>query len=264
MRTSIIRPGLLVALKTSLVGGITYEQLTLDPDHAEGKARVAKWETKRTIANADEHQAATVARGRVRTLLRAVCAETSFGLICPQDRVKQLESAIAEAQGVADAHNRTARTTRVEFWVLTGRIPQDDAQAQRAIASEMRELITAMETGIKAADADMVREAANKAKRVAGLLSPEAGAKVGKAIEEVRAAARQIVQRVQKAGEEAADVIAEFKLGALKAARFSVLDLGEEETAPPAAPAAPPARSLDMTPGEPFARPKAKARAVEV
>ena len=58
MRTQILKPGLLVSLKSTLRGGVSYRTEDINPDHAEGDARVAVWKTERTIINADEHAAA--------------------------------------------------------------------------------------------------------------------------------------------------------------------------------------------------------------
>lgn len=246
MQQSLIRPGLLVSLKTSLAGGVTYEQTVLDPDHPEGAARVAQWQTRRTIVNAAEHAAATVARSRTRTLIRAACIDTAFGLLCPADNEEKLAEAIAEAQVVANAHNATARCTRVEFWVLTGRVADTDEAASRAIGAEVRSMLDAMEEAVRAADPSAIREAATRAKRMAGMLTDKAGEAVKDAVDEVRAVARDIVRRVEKSGEQAADVVEGITLDALQSARFAVLDLtGGEQVEVAVA-----GRALDLQPEE--------------
>jgi hypothetical protein len=58
LNATLIRPGLLVSLKTTVHGGVSYQKRTIVPDHPEGKARIASWETTRQIQDAEEHNAA--------------------------------------------------------------------------------------------------------------------------------------------------------------------------------------------------------------
>lgn len=228
MKATLIRPGLLVSLKTTVRGGVSYQKQTIEADHLQGAARVAKWETTRQIQDAVEYEAAIVARGKARTAVSRVCCPSTFGLLCPQANEDQLQDAMTEAQKIADAHNATARCTRLDVFVLTGRIADNDEQAARAIGSEVRDLIAAMESGVRAANPEAIRDAANKARALAGMLSADAKSKVTAAIAEVRSIARDIVSRVEKSGERAADVVTGLKLEALEGARFAVLDLTGE------------------------------------
>jgi hypothetical protein len=245
MHKSIIRPGLLVSFRTSIKGGVSYQQTILEADHMEGASRLARWETKRQITDAEEHQAAQEARNKVRTLICGACCQSSFGYLCPEANVSQLEQAVEAAQSIVDEHNGSARYTRVELFVLTGRIADSDDQAARAIGSEVRDLIDAMERGVKGADAAAIRDAANRAKRLSGMLSAEARESVSAAIDEVRAVARDIVKRVEKAGEAAATVVDAVTLDAVQAARFACLDMeaaGEGVRMPSAG------RAIDLAP----------------
>lgn len=249
MQTTIIRPGLLVSLKTNVRGGVTYQKRTIEADHAIGAARVATWETTREIADADEHAAAIVARGKARTAVARICCASTFGLLCPQAREAELREAIDDAQRIADAHNTGAKCTRLEVFVITGRIADNDEQAARAISSEVRDLIAAMESGVRAADPESIREAANKARALSGMLSADAQTAVSKAIAEVRSIARDIVRRVEKSGEQAATIVQGLRLESLQAARFAVLDIIEPDADADAGEALPLAgRSLDFEP----------------
>jgi hypothetical protein len=226
MKSTLIRPGLLVSLKTNVRGGVTYQKHDLEPDATteEGVAH-AKWETTRRIANVEEFKAAATVRNKCRSLIVTACCPSSFGLLCPIAKETQLREAIDAAQVIADEHNAKATHTRVEFYVITGRVADNDEQAARALGSEVRDLLGAMERGVRAADPKAIREAANKARLMAGVLSVEVQGKVAAAIAEVRAVARDIVQRVGVSGERAADVVDKLKLDALTNARFAVLDI---------------------------------------
>lgn len=238
MKTSTIKPGLLVSLKTTIRGGVNYKRITIEADHAtdEGSRR-ARWETQRDIPDPIEHEAATVARGKARSLVTAVCCMSSFGLLCPSERESDLDDAIKAARAIVDQHNEGAALTRVDVFVLAGRVAQDDAEAARAIGAEVRELLEAMRAGIAVADPVAIREAANKARAIGAMLSDDVSGKVGEAIAEARLAAREIVRRVEKAGQDSAGVVALCSVEKIEAARFAFLDLdqGEAQSETPAA-----------------------------
>lgn len=231
--TSIIRPGLLVSLKTNVVGGVSYQKVTLEADHSVGeKQRRARWETTRQITDAEEHEAAITTRGKCRSLVAAACCPSSFGLLCPQSNEDKLTAAIAEAHELANAFNVNAVHTRVEVYVITGRVADNDQQAAAAIGAEVRDLIDAMQKGVTAADPKAIRAAANEARAMAGMLSADVQDKVSKAIAEVRTVARDIVRRVEKTGETAASIVNGLQLEKLNDARIAVLDLtGDFESA---------------------------------
>lgn len=244
---TLIRPGLLVSLKTTVRGGVTYEKRDIEAQTQDDGASLARWETIRQIADVAEHEAARVARGKARSIIGRVCCPSSFGLLCPQANEDRLLEAVEEAQAIADAHNRSAKHNRLDVFVITGRIADSDEQAARAIGSEIRDLIAAMERGVRAADPEAIREAASKARALSGMLSADAQRKVSAAIAEVRKVAREIVARVERDGERAAEVVAEVKLEALASARFAVLDIGGDVEIEAAAPAIA-GRALDLEP----------------
>lgn len=220
--TTTLRPGLLVSLKTSISGNVSYFKQEIEPDHLtrDGK-RQAKWETERVISDPKEHEAATRVRSKANSLIRTVCSRSAFGLLCPEIETERLEKAIAEARTLAEEFNATARLTRVSVYVITGRIAPDDVEAVRAINSEIRDLLEDMQRGLKNLDVDAVRDAANKARNIGAMLSPDAAARVSSAIEVARSAARRIV----KAGDQAASEIDRATLRRIEEARTAFLDL---------------------------------------
>ena len=252
-----LRPGLLVSLSARVSGGVVYDRKDLDPNDVAvvtGKAAVTRWETTKVIDDPAEYERAVEIRNKARRLIASVCAASDFGLLCPSSREFDLARAIEEARKIAGEHNAAARRSFVSVYVITGRIAADDAEAARAVASEVRGLIDEMANGIKAADPESIRAAANKARNLGAMLTDEANAKVQSAIEEARKAAREIVKRVEKSGEEAAKVIAEMDVAALNAARASFLDLDEMK---PVETAKPEVAGVDFTPTEPKAETKA-------
>jgi hypothetical protein len=242
LNTTTLRPGLLVSLKTTLTGNVSYRKETIDPDHltSDGERR-AKWETERTVKDAAEHERGTKARSEAASLIRAVCARSAFGLLCPESAAAELDGAIRKARTIADAFNQGAQLSRLGVYVITGRIAPDDVEAVKAINSEVRELMTDMEAGLANLDVEAIREAANKAKQLGAMLTDEAAARIQTAIDAARSAARRIV----KAGEAAACEVDRAALAKVQNARTAFLDLdGGQEMQAPAAPS----RALDLAP----------------
>jgi len=249
MQTSIIRPGLLVSLKTTLHGGVSYQKETIESASVnEEGAEIETWQTTRVVTDHEEHERAISARGKARAAVTRVCCSSTFGLLCPQAKESELAVAIAAAQEIANEFNRQANHSRLDVYVITGRVADSDQQAARAIGAEVRELIEAMERGVRAADPAAIREAASKARAVAGMLSDETQTKVAAAIEEVRKVAREIVRRVEVESVSAASVVEGVKLDALQSARFAVLDIAETAGASEVAPPAQAAPEVDLDP----------------
>lgn len=226
MSTSVIRPGLLVNLKSTIAGGVAYDRrdLSTGEEPTDGKA-VAKWETTRVIEDPEEHDRAVKARGKAVKEISAVCARTSFGLLCPESEEPALDAAVKAARALIAEHNATAKHTLVNVFVLKGRIAASDTEAARAIGQEVAAMIEAMNGAIDKLDPEAIREAATKAREMAAMLSPELATKVGAAVEAARRAARQIVKRIEKDGESAAIVLKDIQRGSIEKARIAFLDL---------------------------------------
>lgn len=244
IKESTLRPGLLVSLKTSVVGNVSYTRRVIKPEtKTESGTQEAVWETERVIIDPDEHEAAKKARQRARALITQVCTASAFGLLCPEDTTPNLEQAISDARSVADAFNEVSKLSRIYIYVITGRIASDDVEAMRAINSEVRDLLDDMEQGTKNLDVKSIREAAARAKNLGSMLSPDAAVRLQLAIDAARGAARKIVA----AGEQAAQEIDVVAVRRIKESRTAFLDL--DDAKPVAAPAAE-ARALDLAPAQ--------------
>lgn len=238
MSTTTIRPGILVALKSTVEGGVFYERRELTPDEARDGAAVEKWETTKIVEDPAEHEAATKARSAALSAIRKCCSATSFGLLCPTLNEGALDVAIKEARAIVEAHNATAQHTRVRVYALKGRIADSDSEAAKMIGAEVAELIAEMNTGIDRLDPKSIRKAADRAREMAAMLGDVQRGRVDDAIAQARKAARDIVRRVEKEGEEAAIVLMDVQRGAIERARIAFLDLdGDDATVEPALPA---------------------------
>lgn len=231
-KATMIRPGLIVCVNTRCAGGVSYSTVPLDVDGNEipegSSAEVVRWQTTRVTDDPAERERASKARNKALTAIKRSCARTAFGLLCPEAKEADLDAGIAEARAIAAEFNASSVFTKVTIHVLKGRVASDDRAAATAIAQEVRELMEEMQSGIQNLDAEAVREAADKAKEIGAMLAPEQAEKVSDAVAQARKAARQIVARVAKGGEDAAIVLADIQRGAIEKARIAFLDFDTE------------------------------------
>lgn len=230
IQVSTVKPGLLVSLKTTIKGGVNYARIDIEAAHRNDEgAEVAEWQTRKEVPNPEEYAAAVTARGKARSLIVGACCLSSFGYLCPEEKAQDLAEALQKAQQIARDFNAQSALCKIGVYALVGRIAASDAEAQRAINAEIKELIETMQSGVADADAKRIREAANKARQLESMLSADAAISVSEAIKEARTAARAIVKRIEKSGETASEVIKEISLEKMKAARFAFLDLEDGE-----------------------------------
>ena len=245
MRTTTLKPGLLVSLKTTIAGNRSSHKSVLNPKiiGADGAERESI-KTDTTTLDPAEQETAEQTRRRCRSLIEAVCSSSSFGLLCPENRIPALEQAITNAQILANEFNAEAALTRISIYNVCGRVAADDVEAIRAINSELRDLLTEMETGLRELDVDVVRKAASKARALGQMLAPDAEQRMKEAIAIARRAARQIV----KAGDQAATVLGQQAIRAMQSARTAFLDFPTKDTTivEPTVPG----RALDLVPDE--------------
>lgn len=217
-----LNPGLLVSLKTSMAGNIRYRRKDIEANSpTQNGGQTAKWETEREIFDVAEYELATRVRGKARSIITGVCSATSFGLLCPQGKEEVLDVAIAESRKLADQFNAAAKKTKIGIYVIVGRIAADDEEAVRAVNSEVTDLIAEMTSGVKNLDVKTIRDAANKARSIAPMLSPAAAAPLQEAINAARAAAKQIN------ADEGAAKVDNLALAKLNVARTAFIELDD-------------------------------------
>lgn len=226
-----LRPGLLVALKTSLTGTMSYSKtITEAPREIEGVGEQAKWETTRVIRDREEHELGRKTQAAVRASVTKICINTAFGLLCPEAERPALDKAVNDARQLAREFNDQARISKLTVYVIAGKVSPDDVEAAKAMNSEVERLIRTMQEGIRNADPEAIREAANEARKIGEMLSADASGRVQVAIETGRRVAREL----KKAGEEAAVMVDQVAIARLEECRTLFLDLdgGTEVAAP--------------------------------
>lgn len=232
MAHDVLRPGIMVSLKTQVTGGVTRStpiDLPVDASMAPSeKAKVIRRETTTVIANPEERERASKLRSKVRSMIAKECINTEFGLLCPEPNVDALKKAINEARSLTTEYNKTAETTEVYLYVITGHIASNDEENARAITEEVRTLIASMDASIDKLDPEAIRDAASRAKRISAMLSPAVSEKVGAAVTAARKAARDIT-RLQEKATPASVILKDIQRGAIESARIAFLDF---DTAP--------------------------------
>lgn len=229
-KATTIRPAILVSVRSTVSGGVSYERQDLNADSpSDGSVVVNRWETTKTVQDPVEHEAATKARSAALRGIRKLCTLTGFGLLCPLASEEELDKAIRESREIVMAFNAKATHTRINVNTLKGKIATSDAEAARAILSETAEMIEAMDKAIDRMDVKAIRDLATKANGMSTMVSPELSDRVTAAVDTARKAARMIVQRVEKKGEDAAVVLADIQRGNIQRARMAFLNLEAEE-----------------------------------
>lgn len=241
MGNIILKPGLLVGLSTSISGGVKYsksDKVGKEIDEAvketgaritSEEAQVQAWETVKVVDDPEEYTRAVKVRGKCRAMITGVCVSSPFGLICPMSKENVLDEAIKESRSLAASTNETTTRSKIDIWCIKAQITESDTDALNGIASEIRNLLDQMQSGIAEMDVAKIRDAANKAKSLGGLLDGEAAGKVRAAVEEARKNAREIVRGVFDQAETAERSLVEIKTEAIREARFMFLDLEEPE-----------------------------------
>jgi hypothetical protein len=225
IKSTTLRPGFLVSLKTSVRGGVSYQRRVIESATTnQAGAEHSCWETEKTVIDPAENEAARKVRGGARSLITGACAQSAFGLLCPENNVETLEAAIGEARRLVADFNAAAQLTRIDIYVITGRIAPNDAEAVRAINSEISELMATMQQGIETLDAKTIRDAASRAREVGTMLSPTAEAQVKIAID----VARQTARKIAAAGEGVAQEVDRSAVRKLAEQRTAFLDFSEE------------------------------------
>lgn len=226
IQASTIRPGMLVVLKSSVSGNVSHSKQVIEAEHTtDDGAQKARWETERVVANPEEFVEATKLRNQARQKIAGMCIQTAFGLLCPEEKTDQLDAKVNEAQAICEEFNKRAQCTTIGIYIVAGRVAADDAQAVRAINSEVRDLMATMEAGLAELNVEKVRGAADKARSLGAMLSPQAAERVKGAIDIARKAATEM-KKAAEVGTAEIDLAAIRKL---TESRTSFLDVSEDQ-----------------------------------
>lgn len=249
MKAQLLKPGLMIALPSFLKGGVQYQTIHEESDKTSEGLLTEKWETTKTVFDAEEHERAIKVRGAAQYQVRRLCVVTPFCLLCPASAEKELDVGAEIARKLVSDFNETSVYTKISFYVLKAKLLGDDEETAMAIAGQMRTLLTDMGEAIKSMDPKKIREALTMAQQVNEMLVEEQQEKVSLAIELARKAAREITKNLKKSAGGALSTVDDFQvqLLAVEQAKKVFLDF-EESTAPTAETEAPAVqvRELDL------------------
>lgn len=217
-----IKPGILVALRTSVRGGYEYRRTELGTEVLPDGSERTTWETERFVLDPEELERANETRSIARKVVKQVCTQTPWGLVCGDDREDELDEVLAHARSLAAAHNAEAEHTTVHLSAMLGRVARDEEEAVEAIRQEISHLLDDATQALANGDVEGVRQLANKGKAMGRLLEDEseAAGAVEDAVKGMRATARSIVKRVEKAGEDLEAVLDAKAFEPISHARF--------------------------------------------
>lgn len=237
MRTSILRPGFLVNVKSKVETGVRYQRREISQDQASASdSVVTKYEVTKIEPDPAETKRAQQARGKACSEILKVCVQSRYVDICPTERKAELDAAEARALQIVAAHNASAVTTRIFFYPSAWLMADPSEATIRKISQEMVDLLNDMATGIDRADPVLIGEAATRASEMVGMLAEEQVKTVVDAVEQARKAKRDITRRVGKKGEEIAAVLRDVQRGAIEKARFAFMDVDDVPNAPASEP----------------------------
>lgn len=224
-----LKPGILLALSTSVEGGVTYAREDLGKQK-EGEGEAAEWRTTRHITDVAEYNRAGETRAQARACIAAVCQQTPWGLICETDREGELLEAIAEAEQMADTFNAGSVHSRVRISAAPARFAENDVQMLRAVRREAGGMLEDLERATQLGQVERIRDLAARASRLKALLASqhEGTGQLERAIAAARAVARSVVKRVEKGGEALAAVLASANFRPISTARMAMAKAAAE------------------------------------
>lgn len=229
MKAQLLRPGFMIALASSMKGGINYETQHEESERSDGGVLTEEWTTTKTVFDVEEFERAVKVRGEARYLISKLCVKTPFCLLCPEPNEAALDEGVIAAKKLCEDFNATSAYTKVYIYTLKAKLLGNDEENARAIASEMRLLMTEMGDAIQKMNPDKIREAIKKADEVSQMLVEEQQEKVSVAIDMARVAARLIKKTIKEKGIGAINVVSDYRaeLLAVEAAGKVFLDFEE-------------------------------------
>lgn len=196
---AVVKPGLLVVIKSSVRGGAEYDRREMSTDDVDpaGAEQVRAWATVQRVFDPDELAGAKAVRGRAVGWLWARVAQTPYGLVVTDDRVHAFDAALAKARAAVDAFNGGARHVRVTLRVLKTRLLLEEAAAAfEEAAEEAVEELDARDFKT-AEDVEEIRKVADRAADFAAVLRGDLAERVLAKIREARAAATAAAKEVR-------------------------------------------------------------------
>lgn len=219
----------MVRLRTRIVGGVSRESVTID-SKVEAYRHTTVSEVTKIVEWPEEHAEATLIRNQARGMItKWVSSSFLVGDMCELENEEAITQASVEARDLIENFNSGSRYSRIELVFGMYTVAGSQAASIESLREELKDLLEAMENGIGSLNPMAIRAAAKKAKTLSEVLDKDQAKEIDEAIQLARSAATEIVRRVEKDGEDAAEVLSGIEVEGLKTARFSFLDHSDLE-----------------------------------
>lgn len=157
-----IRPGILVAEKVTISGGIHYDK-ELEESYFEDERQIRKWRTTAIVDDVSERQKAQMVRSQIYSLTRKVCASTPIGLICSEERSGELAEALREARRKRNEFNSEAKTCYMRTHHALFEVNPDNKQAVEAIVDHVADIANRVDEAITSSEEEVIQKAPRSA-----------------------------------------------------------------------------------------------------
>jgi hypothetical protein len=241
---TMLRPCFLVAMQSHLHGGKHHEVVGIEETTDKNGKLTKRVLTEEVFDDPQEYASANKVRNDAMKMMKKVCNKTAFSWILLVDREDEFAGARIVANQMVEEFNANSMFTKVDIGAFTGKVASDSAENLRAIRDQVQGVLDSMNEGIEKLSPAEIRKAALKAKEVAKVISSDQGKRIDEAVATARLIANQLAKRVEREGEDAAQVLADLKneVDSLQVSRFEFLDLEDHGEINAVMPAASPQR----------------------
>ncbi len=249
-----IKPGILIAGKASIKGGIHYKRDYEEPIFEEDSL-IREWHTQQLVDDEKEHASAKKLQNKIASMINRICAHTPIGPICRNERKDELVGVLAEIRAQRDTFNNKAKTCQITTHHALFEVQSDNQTAVAAIADQVAEMADKVNSALTVQDlkalrqtpkrwlkgmspdaimeldeekrnailararAELIRKAIADVRGVHQLLPQSASKEMVSVVVKARDIARKLCKRVEKKNEALDSVINEVDLGGIRRTR---------------------------------------------
>lgn len=194
-----IQSCILVSERLSVDRAVRYVKghadVSTNPDGSED----ASWETQRHFRNREEAKEADRVYANARFKIRAKCAFTPIGYVCPKEKEDELKTAIDEARALVDEANTKFKHCRIKFCVALADLRPDDG-ASTAFRDALDNCVVQLKSSLTEFDYKRARNVLSATKVMVDVLKDS---EAKRALVEIRDEARRLATEI-------ADVVKQY------------------------------------------------------
>ena len=153
---------IIVVTKASLRGGVEYRH-TDEVQEERGEGEYMEWKTEKVIANKHERQSATNLCQRLRRSFNSYGIRTDVGLAVPSRLAGDIRAQHHANRQEVEAHNATARHTRISYAFLQVVVAPGD-EASQYVLDTIRDGLQVLRDSLRQGDVNEARAALREIK----------------------------------------------------------------------------------------------------